>query len=154
MIVWGGTPETSTGGRYCSATNRPPDCSEAAPSLQILAPPNHRLVTVAIEGLQDPDGDPLRIRITGIRQDEPVQGEGAGRSCPDGSGLGFNVANLRAERSGTGNGRVYHVGFEADDGRGGTCAGTIIVCVPKDVSRGHRCGDEGPLVDSTGPCAR
>jgi len=37
---------------------------------------------------------------------------------------------LRAERAGTGNGRVYQVSFFADDGRGGTCTGTGGVTVP------------------------
>ena len=60
-----------------------------------------------------------------------------------------HTALLRAERSGTGDGRVYHVTFRADDGQGGTCEGTVTVCVPHDQRPGHVCGDQGSLVDST-----
>jgi len=47
---------------------------------------------------------------------------------------------------------VYHIGFTAVDGHGGQCTGTVSVCVPHDQRPGHVCVDEGPLVDSTGPC--
>ena len=60
---------------------------------------------------------------------------------------------MRAERSGAGDGRVYEVRFVADDGRGGQCRGAVRVCVPHDRGRGSTCVDEGPLVDSTGPCS-
>jgi hypothetical protein len=29
----------------------------------------------------------------------------------------------------------------------------VRVCVPHDQRPGHRCVDEGPLVNSTGPCS-
>jgi len=63
-------------------------------------------------------------------------------------------AMLRAARNGTGDGRVYHVGFLADDGRGGQCQGNVTVCVPLDQGPGKRCVDQGSLVNSLGPCPR
>jgi hypothetical protein len=77
---------------------------------------------------------------------------GAGNGCPDGFGVGGPIATLRAQRNGEGDGRVYHVGFLADDGRGAQCRGTVTVCVPRDQGRGSTCVDEGPHVDSSGPC--
>jgi hypothetical protein len=56
---------------------------------------------------------------------------------------------LRAERSGTGDGRVYHVDFAAQNAFGGACSGTLRVCVPHDMGNGSTCIDEGPLYDST-----
>ena len=44
--------------------------------------------------------------ITGITQDEPLTGLGSGDACPDASGVGSTTAMLRAERNGTGDGRV------------------------------------------------
>ena len=72
--------------------------------------------------------DPARwegATITEIAQDEPLNDAGDGNTCPDGSGIGTDRASLRAERSGQGDGRVYHVGFQADDGVGGMCLGTV-----------------------------
>jgi hypothetical protein len=47
---------------------------------------------------------------------------------------------LRAERSGTGDGRVYRISFEASDGTA-TCSGTVSVAVPHDLDH--------PAVDTT-----
>ena len=41
-----------------------------------------------------------------------------------------NQILLRAERAGTGNGRVYAVQFTASDGQGGNCSGSVKVGVP------------------------
>ncbi len=127
--------------------DRPPDCSKAAASPAILWPPNHKLVSVAITGVTDPDGDPVTIRITGITQDEPTNGVGDGNACPDGFGVGFAQARVRAERAGTGNGRVYAVSFTADDGKGGVCNGTVKIGVPHN--RKDTPIDDGRKYDST-----
>lgn len=130
--------------------NEPPDCSGAAPSLASLWPPNHAFVPISIQGVVDPDGDPVTISITGIRQDEPVDTTGDGSFVPDGMGIGTAMAQVRAERSGSpqvpGNGRVYHITFAADDGQGGLCSGLVQVGVPHD-SAGSPI-DDGPLYDS------
>ena len=66
---------------------------------------------------------------------------------PDGIGLDTGVANIRAERDGSGNGRVYHVNFEAYDDRNGTCSGTIVVTVPHS-QNGEPAVDDGQNYDS------
>ena len=147
-----GTPCTG-GACFKGRCDSPPDCSHAWVSPAELWPPNHKYVTVGVRGMTDPDGDAMRVVITGIRQDEPLNGLGDGDTCPDASGIGKgNTAQVRAERAGTRDGRVYYVSFSADDGRGGRCQGTAKVCVPHDQSPGHTCGDQGPLVDSAGSC--
>ena len=70
-------------------------------------------------------------RILSITQDEPVQGLGDGDTAPDAVVQGSS-ALLRAERGGAGDGRVYHVQFGADDGKGGSCTGSVRVAVPHD----------------------
>jgi hypothetical protein len=88
------------------------------------------------------------VRDGGVWADEPVdvQGGGDGNTCPDAE---LAPLRVRAERQGGGNGRVYHIRFRAEDGRGGTCEGTVRVCVPHDQGQGASCGDEGPRYDVT-----
>ena len=57
----------------------------------------------------------------------------------------FNV--FVGERSGLENGRVYHISFDAEDGNGGICSGTVTVGVPHD--KKDTPFDDGPLHDST-----
>jgi len=138
----------------CQSTNQPPDCSAARASANGLWPPNHKLVPVTIDGVTDPDGDPLAITVTGITQDEPVDARGDGHTCPDAVGVGTSFASVRVERSGSSDGRVYHVDFRATDGHGGECTGSVSLCVPHDQGgRAQTCGDQGPLFDSTAPCS-
>jgi hypothetical protein len=133
--------------------NQPPDCSEAAPSLATLWPPNHRFVGIGVLGVTDPDGDPVTIMVDSIFQDEPVDTLGDGSFTPDGQGAGTDTASVRAERAGTpevpGDGRVYHISFTADDGRGGSCSGEVLVGVPHDRGQGSTPVDGGALYDST-----
>jgi hypothetical protein len=131
--------------------NQPPDCSNAKPSVDTLWPPNHQFVDVNILGVTDPDGDPIKINIDKIWQDEPVDTNGDGSFTPDGQGVGTPTAQVRAERSGTpkvpGNGREYHISFTASDGRGGECEGEVLVGVPHDQNK--PVVDDGALYDST-----
>ncbi|MGB7934201.1 MAG: M64 family metallopeptidase [Gammaproteobacteria bacterium] len=116
--------------------NEVPDCSKAFPSIDRIWPPNHKFVSINVLGVSDPDGDPVNITIDSIFQDEPVDALGVGSFVPDGQGLHTDTAHVRAERSGTkrvtGNGRIYHIGFTADDGQGGSCSGELAVAVPHD----------------------
>ena len=135
--------------------NQDPDCSQAAPDIGLIWPPNHQFVPVNILGVTDPDGDPIILTIDSIFQDEPVDTFGDGRFVPDGLGVGTNTAEVRAERSGTkkvpGNGRVYHIGFTATDPFGASCSGVVTVGVPHDKGRGTPPIDDGALYDSTVP---
>jgi hypothetical protein len=138
----------------CSFTvtvNRSPTCS-ATPSIAQLWPPNHKMVDITIQGVTDPDGDPVTITITKITQDEPLNTLGDGNTEPDGAGVGTSIAQVRAERSGTprvpGNGRVYVITYSASDGRGGTCTGSVAVCVPHDQGGRSVCIDDGQKYNS------
>jgi len=142
----------------------PPECAHAEPSVNYLWPPNHKLVRVRIEGVRDREGGndddddddddgrrghrryrsrshghcgqgQVTITILGVTQDEPVNGLGDGDTGPDAVVQGESVL-LRAERSGTGNGRVYHIHFLAEDEDGSECVGEVTVCVPHDNRKG------------------
>jgi hypothetical protein len=141
---------------FTQVQNRPPDCSAAVATPDRLWPPNHKYAKVGIGGVTDPDDDPVTITIDGITQDEPLDSYGDGHTCPDGAGVGTGIALVRAERAmsrrNSRDGRVYHIAFTAEDGRGGACSGTVSVCVPPHRRAGATCVDEGPLFDATGPC--
>jgi len=136
-------------------TNLPPDCSNARAKNEMIWPPNHQMEVVEIEGVVDPDGDPVLIEVFGVTQDEPLNIEGDGNTCAD-AVIVDGVASVRAERTGDpnipGNGRVYWLSFVASDGMGGKCKGRISVCVPHDMGQGESCIDDGQFYDSLGEC--
>ncbi len=108
----------------CTAVTAGPD----------LWPPNHKLRTITLTGATDPDGDPIVWAVAGVTQDEPTNGLGDGDTPIDavlGSG---NSLQVRAERSGLGDGRVYRIAYTVTDGRGGSCTSVATVGVPHDQS--------------------
>ncbi len=121
-----------------------PDCSAVTASPALLWSPNNKFVSVTLGGGVDADGDPLALIVTAIYQDEPV---GVGKSAPDGKGVGTAAVELRAEKLGSGDGRVYTVSFTVSDGHGGACTGVVRVAVPHDQAK--PAVDGGPLYDST-----
>lgn len=110
-------------------TNDPPICSLAKPNVTSLWPPNHTMVPVKIQGVTDPNNQAITITFPAVTQDEPVNGLGDGDTSPDAAVSGNQIL-LRAERSGTGNGRVYAVHFTATDDQGASCSGIVKVSVP------------------------
>jgi VCBS repeat-containing protein len=134
-----------------NSVNDPPTCSTATANPKTIWPPNRNVfIPVSVTGVTDPDGNPVAITITSIRQDEPV---GKGKYSPDGRILGPNSAEVRAERDGNGDGRVYHIKFTAADGQGGFCGKdsneeVVTAIVPHDQGN-IPAVDGGPLYDST-----
>jgi cysteine-rich repeat protein len=128
--------------------NLKPDCDGAVATPDLLWSPNHKFEAINVL-VTDPDGDPVTVTIDSIFQDEKVKGPG--KHHPDGLGIGTSTAEVRAERDGKGDGRVYHIGFTADDGRGGVCTGEVLVGVPHDQGGANDPVDGGPLYDSTTP---
>jgi uncharacterized repeat protein (TIGR01451 family) len=152
--VTGDRPESNPGDNSSHATvtvNHNPICTNltAGPALW---PPNHKFVTVTVTGATDPDGNPLTTTITGVTQDEPLLGLGSGDTSPDAAVVTGHAdrVQLRAERDGTGDGRVYRLATSVSDGLGGMCTGVAKVTVPHDQS-GAPAVDSGIVVDSFGP---
>jgi len=127
--------------------NQAPDCSGVTPSQDSLFPPNHKMKDITINDVTDADGDAVTLTIDGITQDEPTNGTGDGDTSPDGDGVGTDTAQIRAERSGTGDGRVYEISFTTVDGNGGMCTGSVTVGVPHD--KKDTAVDSGQKFDST-----
>ena len=142
----------------------PPLCTHAKAHPQRLWPPDHKLADVKIVGVTDPDSRKVTLTVTHVTQDEPVgciarrgsrdycedddETRGCRHTTPDAVIHRDGHVALRAERRGHGNGRVYHITFQADDGAGGQCTGQVTVCVPHD--RHHpTCVDDGQRYDAT-----
>jgi hypothetical protein len=133
------------------ALNARPDISNAYATVPVLWPPDGQMVSFGIEGITDPDGDPVSVAITAVQQDEKPAFEKQG---PDAIVNGTNTAAVRAERLGKGNGRVYKVFFTASDGKpDGSVNGVVYITVPHDL--GHPAAvDDGPTkgyYNSTAP---
>ncbi len=141
-------PYGGTSSAYVTVTvinsHAPPDASHATAGVGVLWPPDHKMALVHILGVVNPNNDP--IVITGVAQDEPTNGLGDGDTPIDAIISGDSV-QLRAERSGNGNGRVYHVCFTVQDPEK-DATGCVTVSVPKS-KKADVAGDGGSLYDST-----
>lgn len=148
------------------------DCSQADASPSRLWPANHRFKQVSIAGLSTSNGAAPEIIIQCVYQDEPLNGLGDGNTEIDAKLNNDGQLLLRKERagrhssSGRGNGRVYHVDFQATDTAAGeSCLGSVAVEVPhrrwgkaKDDGRhyvsldnGYNCGgdtNQPPVITS------
>jgi len=118
----------------------------------VLWPPNHKLVTivatVTVEDLCDEDAS---FVLTSITSDEPDEGLGDGDRPNDIQGAAFGTPDvefqLRSERSGLGDGRVYTIVYTASDASGNPAEVTVEVHVPHNQS-GFAHGSTG--FDATG----
>ncbi|MGY8688473.1 MAG: hypothetical protein ACKVHP_12170 [Verrucomicrobiales bacterium] len=124
--------------------NDPPLAPAAEPTTALLWPLNHGLVAVGIIGVTDPDNN-ATITIDSVFQDEPTNGQGDGDTDIDAFINADGTVLIRAERSGNGDGRVYHIHFTASDLEG-SASGVVTVSVPKKKATAI---DGGELFDST-----
>ena len=60
-----------------------------------------------------------------------MNGLGDGDQSPDGAGVGTSTAQVRAERSGSENGRVYNIRFIAQDDSGAESITAGVIRTPK-----------------------
>jgi hypothetical protein len=101
-----------------------------------LWPPNHQYETVEVDdfvsGATDNCDGPVNVTIMKIDSDEPEDGDADGTTLNDiVIAPGCESAQLRAERSGSGNGRVYTITFKAVDSAGNVGTATAKVTVRK-----------------------
>lgn len=144
----------------------PPACDKGVAKVEAddFWPPNHKMKKVEIEGLgedrervasgtkqSDKDRDDVFVKILGVTQDEPTKGMEGSDASPDAVAMadeGHDRLLLRAERAGTGNGRVYQIRYGARDKAGQYCEGTVKVCVPPSKGKKAVCIDDGQQYDS------
>ena len=110
-------------------------CSSSPPSLW---PANHKLVdvttTVTVDG--GVSGSAGAALLAVATSSEPDEGLGDGDAAKDIQGWELGTADtkgqLRAERSGKGNGRTYTLRYTGADGAGNTATCSVAVTVPHD----------------------
>jgi len=96
----------------------------------VLWPPNHKMSSVTINYSISGGCGTTACTITSVTSNEPVNGLGDGDASPDWQIVDAHHVNLRAERSGTGTGRIYTITITCTDGGGHTTTKTVVVTVP------------------------
>jgi hypothetical protein len=109
----------------------PPSIANVIASPSVLWPPNHKMVpvTVAVSVADICDTTPT-CNITSVSSNEPVNGLGDGDTVPDWEITGSLDVKLRAERAGTGSGRLYTIAVTCSDDSGNSSTKTVGVTVP------------------------
>jgi hypothetical protein len=96
----------------------------------VLWPPNHKMVTVTVNYSVSGGCGGSNCVIASITSNEPINGLGDGDTSPDGQLVDSTHVKLRAERSGTGTGRIYTITVTCTDGSSQTTTKTVLVNVP------------------------
>ena len=132
---------TDASGNSASATTSvtvqdttPPDIANVTAHPSILWPPNHKMVpaAVAVAVTDICDASPT-CQIISVSSNEPVNGLGDGDTAPDWTITGDLRLDLRAERSGTGSGRVYTITVRCTDDSGNGALKDAKVTVPHNM---------------------
>lgn len=134
----GGLSSTST--THVTVGDTTPPTIQVSLSPNLLWPPNHNLVTVSatVAASDSCDAGPA-VSLVSITSSEPDNGLGDGDQPNDiqaaGGGpipLGTDVRSflLRAERSGSGSGRVYTVTYMVKNAAGNSASASATVLVP------------------------
>lgn len=120
--------------RHTVLDTSPPTIGSATPSQQYLWPPNHKMVpiTVGVTLTDNCGTTSAQCGITHVTSNEPINGPGDGNTRWDWEILGPMSVNLRAERSGLLNDRIYTLWFNCVDAGGSSVTGTTTVTVPHD----------------------
>jgi M6 family metalloprotease-like protein len=105
----------------------------------VLWPPNHRLVDITAYVTVEDNCDPApSFVLTSVSSNEPDNGVGDGNTTGDIQGVEAGTPDtefqLRSERAGGGDGRIYTVVYTATDASGNTVEQTYFITVPHDQS--------------------
>jgi hypothetical protein len=103
----------------------------------ILWPPNHAMHRITLADCVDAHDtcdDQVAVRFTYVASDEPVDARGDGHSAPDVIAAGCDAVDLRSERQGGGDGRIYRLGWRAQDLSGNATDGECRVVITHDQS--------------------
>jgi hypothetical protein len=112
-----------------------PIISSVTATPNVLVPANHKLVDVEVT-IEAADGiDPMpQCSVVDVTANEPVDGPGSGNTKTDWRITGALTLELRAERSGEGSDRLYHVHVSCFDASGNAAHDSVDVVVPKSSS--------------------
>ena len=99
----------------------------------ILWPPNHKMIPIAVTVSATDDYDPnptLVLALISVNESDDTVGDG--NTVNDTKVDEDGTIYLRAERSGTGGSRIYTITYEATDASGNSASASASVTVPHD----------------------
>jgi len=136
-----GTSASCTSAVTVSDTTPPTVSLEVDPAQ--LWPPNHRMVPVKVAWQIADRCDPsatIRLISANSSESDDATGSGDGNTTEDIQGASIDTTDssvlLRAERSGSGPGRVYTLTYSARDASGNATSALAMVTVPQDEGTG------------------
>lgn len=134
--------DSATNTASCSTTvtvvdTTPPVIVSARAEPNVLWPPDHKYIDVRVFAQVTDTCSATTWKITKVTSNEAVNAKGSGNTGPDWVITGDHTVKLRAERSGTGNGRIYTITIQAKDTSGNLSSPrTVTVTVPKSQGKG------------------
>ena len=116
-----------------TTSNPPPVISAVSVNSPVLWPPNHQMVEVTVSYTVTDNCDaPAAIgRSLSVSSNEPDNGLGDGDMPGDIEVVDATHVRLRAERGGSGSGRIYTITITATDTAGYSSTRQVTVAVPK-----------------------
>ncbi len=121
--------QKQTHGLLASLASCGPTISGASATPHILWPPNHKMVPVTVDFTVADYCDPSPVCSLSISSNEGAGG-GSGHTSPDWQILNAHEVELRAERAGRGDGRIYTITIDCKDSLNLSDTSTVTVSVP------------------------
>jgi hypothetical protein len=147
------TASNSAGTASCTFTvtvndTEAPVIHNLSASPNSLWPPNHKMKDVAVN-YTTTDNCPGPISCTlSVTSNEAVNGTGDGNTSPDWVVINDHNVQLRAERAGGGDGRIYTITTTCHDQNGNTSSATTTVTVGHDKGKSNK-RTESSIKDET-----
>ena len=133
-----GSSDSCTG-KVTVKDTTPPSIGSLSVSPNVLWPPNHKMVPVAVTASVFDNCDKTPgCRISSVSSNEPGNALGDGNTTPDWEIIGDMLVHLRSERSGTSTGRAYTITVECTDASGNSSTEKAVVIIPHDQSSGKK----------------
>jgi hypothetical protein len=136
------TADDSLNSAMCSNTvsvvdTTPPIIGSLTADRNTLWPPNHQLepisLTVSLSDVCDANAA-ASCHIVSVSSNQPINGSGDGNTAPDWVITGPLALQLRAERAGNQNARVYTIAVACTDASGNGSTKNVLVTVAHDQS--------------------
>jgi hypothetical protein len=126
---------STCGGTVTVVDTTPPSIVSLSANPNSLWPPNHKMVPVTVTAIASDNCTAApACHIVSVSSNEPENGLGDGDTAPDWKIAGNLTVNLRAERSGTGSGRIYTITTVCTDAsNNNSSSGTVTVKVPHNM---------------------